>query len=1132
MQVIHALAPLALALPAFPQASQHALRFHGTGTSQQDRVRIQIDDDAAGPDASAPCDVGAGSFTLECWLRGELADNATGNWGGDVQRLGVDWNRGNVLFDRDIWGGSERKFGASVAGGFVRFGVSRGDTGGGVDVTIEGDVPVLDGEWHHVALVRDVGTGGTRIYVDGLLDFASAPKLSTADLSYPDDGVSGQFDPWGPYIVLAAEKHDAGPSYPSFAGFLDEVRVWSHARTQAQILESYERVLPAGTNGLVASWRFEEGNGTDAFDSSGASSPPGLVIAGLPGNGEWVSFASDPRNTAPVSDSELPFGFSHTTLVGDLDEPTVLEHLPDGRLLIGERDGTILLVEGQSLAGTVIEIPVDASVGRALVGLAADPTFASNGHFYVYWTTMEPRNRVSRFSLVGESADPASEFVVWENPELAADYHHGGCLAFGRDGKLYITTGDQYDSYASQDLGSEHGKILRLNPDGTVPDDNPFVDTTGASPRVFAYGLRNPFRITFDLLAGRLYIGDVGGNASDAWEEVNTGPAGANFGWPNQEGPDCSGGGCAQFRFPIWTYRHDDAAFALDQPQGSVTLGPIYRGMRFPPPYRGNLFVGDYSNRWIRRLVRDANGAILGAPIFYAKPDAGTIVDMEVGPDGALYTITVGVPWSGNPDEGALHRIGYSGGNVPPVAVAGAEPREGLPPLKVHFSSDGTLDPDHGPEDLEYEWDLDDGTVETLADPLHTFAQVGLYTVRLKVDDGADTASADPIKILVGNAPTAKILAPLEGTQYRAGDTIDFTGTGFDVEDGNLAASAFTWQVVLVHAGHAHPFYGPVTGITSGSFQIPSSGHEPENTHYEILLEVVDADDLPGSATRPISPIASTLVFDSLPSGIPFQIDGEVQDTPRVYASLEGYVHELQAYGHYVLDDASWIFCGWSIGRAPHQSYTAPPGGAVITAIYAPLDAELVTTTVPADNRNAEWYEPVGQSYSNANDSFGLCAGRDWVGVHQFGFEFPTDVPLGALVLSATIEFVPTADQSGDPNLYVWGYDVADAPRFEAGSGTPLLEHAPLTDAYLAWSPPPFTMGVPASSPDLSAIVQEIVDRPDWVPGKRLGIVFDGRLSLSDAWRCVRNHASGEAPALRVLYALPGAPCPGVTRGR
>lgn len=283
------------------QGSQFALRFFGTGTDQQDRVRIPIDDNTGGADASAPCDVGAGSFTIDFWLRGQLANNNSPNAGGDEEFFDFSWINGNIIVDRDIFGGSDADWGISIAGGYVRFGIGRGEPPVGSDHTIEGSTNVLDNAWHHVAVVRDMPAGQLRIYVDGALDFQSSGGVAQGNISYPNAGVTGQQTPWGPYIVLAAEKHDAGPSYPSFNGYMDELRIWTIGRTQSQIAADMSLVVPINAPSLVAYYRFEEGAGTSISDTSAASSPNGLLIAGTPGNGEWVSYAANPNNTAPVS---------------------------------------------------------------------------------------------------------------------------------------------------------------------------------------------------------------------------------------------------------------------------------------------------------------------------------------------------------------------------------------------------------------------------------------------------------------------------------------------------------------------------------------------------------------------------------------------------------------------------------------------------------------------------------------------------------------------------------------------------------------------------------------------------------------------------------------------------------------
>ena len=167
------------------------------------------------------------------------------------------------------------------------------------------------------------------------------------------------------------------------------------------------------------------------------------------------------------------------------------------------------------------------------IDLALDPQFATNHYYYIFYTAETPtRDRLSRFtanaSLTGTVA--GSEVVLYQDPQdttSASQSHHGGAIVFGNEGKLYFTTGDHFQGSPSQSLTSPRGKLHRINPDGTVPTDNPFFDGNGPNvDSIWALGLRNPFRAYYDAPTGRLYIGDVGGNdTADSQEEVNLGVA-------------------------------------------------------------------------------------------------------------------------------------------------------------------------------------------------------------------------------------------------------------------------------------------------------------------------------------------------------------------------------------------------------------------------------------------------------------------------------------------------------------------------------------------------------------------------------------------------------------------------------
>ena len=323
-----------------------------------------------------------------------------------------------------------------------------------------------------------------------------------------------------------------------------------------------------------------------------------------------------------------------------------------------------------------------------------------------------------------------------------------------------------------------------------MPTDNPFYD--GAGPNVdsiWARGLRNPFRAYYDAPTGRFFIGDVGGNdASTAWEEVDLGARGANYGWPNCENGTC---GNPNFTAALYSYPHNGR-------DSAVVSGFVYHGTQFPSSYQGSYFFADYAQNWIKRLTFDASGNVNGV-FNFEPPDGssdgpyGDIVYLTEGPDGAVYYIDLGYSdVSGTFGVSKIRRIRYSSGNQAPIATSSANPTSGPAPLAVSFSSAGSSDPENQP--LTYSWTFGDGTTSTAANPSHTYAQPGQYSVRLSVSDGANTTLATPLTISVGSPPTATILSPVDGTFFVAGDVISFSGDGTDPDDGALPASAFTWN--------------------------------------------------------------------------------------------------------------------------------------------------------------------------------------------------------------------------------------------------------------------------------------------------------------------------------------------------
>jgi glucose/arabinose dehydrogenase len=249
----------------------------------------------------------------------------------------------------------------------------------------------------------------------------------------------------------------------------------------------------------------------------------------------------------------VPSGFWEGLVIGGFTRPTAMAFAPDGRLFVALQDGDLRVIQNGVLLPTpFLHVDVSANGERGLLGIAFDPHFAINKYVYIYYTTAtDPiHNRISRFTANGNVAVPNSEVVIFDLDPMTGLNHNGGAIHFGPDGKLYAGVGDSSAPFNAQLLTNLHGKILRINKDGSVPTDNPFYNQASGNNRaIWAIGLRNPFTFAFQPGTGRMFINDVGENT---WEEINDGIPGANYGWPETEGPTDD----PDYQSPIYAYRH------------------------------------------------------------------------------------------------------------------------------------------------------------------------------------------------------------------------------------------------------------------------------------------------------------------------------------------------------------------------------------------------------------------------------------------------------------------------------------------------------------------------------------------------------------------------------------------------
>lgn len=335
---------------------------------------------------------------------------------------------------------------------------------------------------------------------------------------------------------------------------------------------------------------------------------------------------------------DLAQGFTkNENWAGGLRNATAFAQAKDGRFFVAEQDGRLRVVKNGILLPTpFVELTVNSVGERGLIGVALHPAFSANGWVYVYYTTAQGgmHNRISRFTANGDVASPG-ETILTDLPGLStATNHNGGAMHFGVDGKLYVGVGDNANGARAQNLADPFGKMLRINDDGSIPNDNPFsASQSGIARAVWAYGLRNPFSFAVQAGTGRIHINDVGENT---WEEINLGAPGANYGWPGSEGPDRIVTGITP---PLFTYNHKTATPPGSGPGGfltgaSITGAAFYPDTgNFPDTYRGNYFFTDYVSSFVARLDMANNSAYTFARV------GGNPVDLMAGLDGALYIL-------------------------------------------------------------------------------------------------------------------------------------------------------------------------------------------------------------------------------------------------------------------------------------------------------------------------------------------------------------------------------------------------------------------------------------------------------------------------------------------------------------
>jgi len=571
-----------------------------------------------------------------------------------------------------------------------------------------------------------------------------------------------------------------------------------------------------------------------------------------------------------------PTHLGRAVLTRTTKNPMALAVAPSGDVYYIERTGEVRRYDHTTGAvSDALVLTVDTAHENGLLGLALDPSFGANRYAYLYYSLPleDPlpvnappgRNVLTRFTALADgSLDPASRVELLSVPSERLCCHEGGGLAFGPDGALFLSVGDNTNPFASSGAapldgrpGREsydsrrtaqnpfdlRGKILRIEPDGSIPPGNLFPATGELGrPEIYTMGDRNPFRIAVDSLTGALYWGEVGPDALDdsalgprGYDEINRATAPGNYGWPYCTGDglpyraydyatgvvgapfDCSDKMPSLMAYDYATARYPALGTAYDASGAllgrCVIGGSVYRppaGARYALPDRlqGALLMADWSRDIIAAVSTDDTGALVNVERLFDSEAFHRPIDLETAADGAVYVLSYGSGfWGDNPDA-ELSRVEY-GAELSPVAAITASVSYGAAPLSVDFSAADAHAAGKDETLVAYAWDFDgDGRADASGPSVtHVFTGLGSYSTSLIVTASSGARSLPVAEtIIVGNSPpTVHITSPDPLAVLAQGSIVTLAGEGHDPEDGDAACDELVWNISLGHNAHSHP---------------------------------------------------------------------------------------------------------------------------------------------------------------------------------------------------------------------------------------------------------------------------------------------------------------------------------------
>ncbi|MEV7681189.1 carbohydrate-binding protein [Streptomyces sp. NPDC088341] len=561
----------------------------------------------------------------------------------------------------------------------------------------------------------------------------------------------------------------------------------------------------------------------------------------------------------------------------------------------------------------------------------------------------------------------------------------------------------QFDAQRSSGNTNDlRGKVLRIKPTAaggyTVPSGNLFAPgTANTRPEIYAMGFRNPFRMSVDKATGIVYLGDYGpdaggtdggGRGPSGQVEFNRIAAPGNYGWPYCTGTNTAAETYGEYTFPngpsgakyncaagpannsfrntgqatlppvkaAWIKYGGDAGSPPEFGGGSESPmgGPVYRydpnlnsNVKFPQSLNGYFFAAEYGRKWIKPIEVKADGT---PGVIESFPWTGTqVMDQAFGPDGALYVLDYGT----GANNQALYRIEYVGGsNRNPIAAAAADKTSGPTPLTVAFSSAGSSDPEG--KALTYSWNFGDGATSTAANPSHTYTTTGTFRPTLTVRDPEGLTGTASLVVTAGNtAPSVNLTAPKDGELFSFGDTVPFSVTVSDPEDGAIDCAKVKVTYLLGHDEHRHAITSK-NGCT-GTIAVPTDGeHDTAANIYGVFdAEYTDGAGLTTHSARVLQPRHRQAEHFSAQSGIQVAAHGTAEGGNTV-----GFT-----------DNNDWIsFKPYALGNANRitaRVSSGGTGGTIEVRAGSATGTLLGTVTVPVTG-GWETFTDVSANLANA----------------------------------------------------------------------------------------------------------------------------------------------------------------------